>query len=77
MHQHPTFLGVLNRTVLTDESAAASLVINSCAVESNVDGVDRRVMVRLQKRLPVWPVLDHKHVGLQRLLMKGKELKEL
>jgi hypothetical protein len=73
MHQHPTLLGVCNGTVLTDEPTAAALVVNVGAVESNVDGVDGGVVVRSQRRLSVRSILDHEHVGLQRLLAKGKE----
>ena len=75
MHQHPTFLGVCNGTVLTDESAAAAFVVDAGAVESDVDGVDGGVVVRSQRRLSVRSILDYEHVGLQRLLAKGKERK--
>ncbi len=46
MHQHPTFLGVCNGTVLPDEPTAAALVVDVCAVKSDVDGVDGGVVVR-------------------------------
>ncbi len=75
MHQHPTLLGVCNGTVLTDESAAAAFVVDAGAVESDVDGVDGGVVVRSQRRLSVRSILDYEHVGLQRLLAKGKERK--
>ena len=67
VHQHPSLLGVLNSALLPDKFAAATLVVNASVVESNVDGVDCGVVVRPQEGLPFWPVLDHKHVGLQRL----------
>ncbi len=73
MHQHPTFLSVCNRTVLPDESAAATFVVDAGAVKSDVDGVDGGVVVRSQRRLSVRSILDHEHVGLQWLLAKGKE----
>ena len=48
-------------------------VVEEAVEQSDVDGVDGGVVVRSQRRLSVRSILDYEHVGLQRLLAKGKE----
>ena len=74
VHQHPAFLGILDGAVVADEPAAAALIIDAGAVERDVDGVGRRVVVGSEERLFVWTVSYHEvHDGAGRLKMVGRK----
>ncbi len=74
VHQHPAFLGILDGAVVADEPAAAALIIDAGAVERDVDGVGRRVMVGSQEGLLVRTVSYHEvHDGAGRLKMVGRK----
>ena len=74
MHQHPAFLGVFDGAVVANESAATTFIINSRAVEGDVDGVGGRVVVRPQERLLVGTVSNHEvHDGAGRLKGVGRK----
>ncbi len=74
VHQHPAFLGILDGAVVANEPASAALVIDAGAVERDVDGVGRRVVVGSEEGLFVWSVSHHEvHDGAGRLKMVGRK----
>jgi len=71
MHQHPALLSIFQGTVVTDEFAAAALVVDVGVVQREVDGVGGAVVVRPQERLLIRTVAHDKvHEGTRRLKRK-------
>lgn len=53
VYQHPAWLRVCDRAIVSDEPAPSALVVDSRLIQGDVDGIRGRVVVRPQGRLLV------------------------
>lgn len=64
--EQPALLGVGDAAVVANETATSAFIVNASPVESNVDGVGGRVVVRAQEGLLIWLVAHNEvHDGMR------------